>query len=211
MTHLLLGSIGVLAETSEMQRDCFNAAFQEAGLDWHWSREVYAELLKTSGGRDRIARFAAERGENVDADAVHRRKSELFQQKLKEGLPLRDGVADALDRVKAKGGSVAFVTSTSPDNVDAILSATGLTRGDFDVVIDAESTDASKPDPAPYHRALEDLRIAPKDAFAVEDNPDGFAAARSAGLPTIAFPGVLHEASDFDGAIATQSTLSIPD
>ena len=37
MRALLLGSIGVLAETSELQRRAYNTAFVAHGVDWHWN------------------------------------------------------------------------------------------------------------------------------------------------------------------------------
>ena len=46
---------GTLADT---ERDghlvAFNRAFADAGLDWNWSVETYGELLKVTGGKERI-------------------------------------------------------------------------------------------------------------------------------------------------------------
>ena len=42
---LLFGSIGTIIETSELQRESFNEAFKEAGLDWYWDQEDYRLLL----------------------------------------------------------------------------------------------------------------------------------------------------------------------
>src|SRR5579875_2388832 len=67
MTAVLFGSIGTLADTSELQREAFNEAFREHGLDWNWSRDEYRELLRDSGGAKRIAAYAQERGDTVDA------------------------------------------------------------------------------------------------------------------------------------------------
>ncbi len=53
MSAVLFGSIGTLAETSEIQRGAFNQAFRANGLDWHWERDEYVALLERSGGRDR--------------------------------------------------------------------------------------------------------------------------------------------------------------
>ena len=36
MKSILFGSIGVLVESSEIQRKAFNEAFKEFGLDWYW-------------------------------------------------------------------------------------------------------------------------------------------------------------------------------
>ena len=38
MTAILFGSISTLADTSEIQRDSFNQAFAEHGLDWTWDQ-----------------------------------------------------------------------------------------------------------------------------------------------------------------------------
>ena len=55
---LFFGSIGTIIETSELQRESFNEAFKEAGLDWYWDQEDYRLLLKQSGGTKRIEDFA---------------------------------------------------------------------------------------------------------------------------------------------------------
>ena len=65
----------LVVDTSELQRDAFNRAFEQHGLAWRWEREEYAALLAGNGGADRIADYAAERGEDVDVAAVHATKS----------------------------------------------------------------------------------------------------------------------------------------
>ena len=101
MDVLLLGSIGVLAETSDLQRAAYNDAFASHGVPWHWSREAYAGLLSQSGGLKRLQREARRLGQSIDAEAVHAEKSKLFQQRLAEGLPLRPGVAEAMQHCPA--------------------------------------------------------------------------------------------------------------
>ena len=64
---ILFGSIGTLIETSELQRNAFNQAFSENGLDWNWNPAQYQDLLKKSGGRQRIEDFAAREGIEVDS------------------------------------------------------------------------------------------------------------------------------------------------
>ena len=43
---------GTLAETEEAHREAFNDTFEAVGLRWHWSREDYSWLLRTTGGKD---------------------------------------------------------------------------------------------------------------------------------------------------------------
>ena len=48
---------GTLADTEEAHRQAFNVAFAEHGLPWNWNRRLYADLLKTAGGKERIRFF----------------------------------------------------------------------------------------------------------------------------------------------------------
>ncbi|NBB98228.1 MAG: HAD-IA family hydrolase [Alphaproteobacteria bacterium] len=209
MKALIFGSIGTLAETSHLQRKAFNDAFAAHGLNWNWDEDTYATLLRRAGGRDRIARFAQAQGETVDAASLHKLKSRLFQQALARGVSLRPGVAETLALARARGWRLALATSTSAANVDAVLSATGLTRADFATVLDATHALPAKPAPDVFHAALAALDLQAQDALAIEDNPDGFHAARAAGLACLAVPGALHATADFSGAYARQTTLDL--
>ena len=61
-TALIFGSIGTVMETSDVQRRAYNQALKEAGLNWDWTREIYAELLNQSGGQERLAMLASATG-----------------------------------------------------------------------------------------------------------------------------------------------------
>jgi phosphoglycolate phosphatase-like HAD superfamily hydrolase len=63
MSAILFGSIGTIADTSELQRQAFNQAFKAHGLDWCWDREEYLTLLEKSGGQKRIADYAGSTGQ----------------------------------------------------------------------------------------------------------------------------------------------------
>ena len=71
---ILFGSIGTLIETSDLQRESFNEAFKEAGLDWYWDQEDYKLLLKQSGGTKRIEDFAEKNNTTVEAKKLEREK-----------------------------------------------------------------------------------------------------------------------------------------
>lgn len=191
MTALLFGSISTLADTSELQREAFNRAFADHGLDWSWDREEYAAMLDRSGGAARIAAYAGERGEQVDADAVHATKSERFRQSLAEGgVTPRAGVVDAVHDARRDGLKVGLVTTTSRANIDALLAALApsLSADDFDVVVDRSEVGRPKPDPEAYSVALRRLGEDATHAVAVEDNVEGATAATAAGLTCVAFP-----------------------
>jgi len=205
MTAILFGSIGTIVDTSELQRTSFNQAFAEHGLAWSWSRDVYTEMLSTSGGASRIAAFAESRGEEVDAAAVLASKSTIFQTAM-DGADLiaRPGVAETIRRARGDGVKVGLVTTTSHDNVNSMIGAVdNLDLGDFDVVLSRSDVDLPKPDAEAYIVAMGRLELSPSDCIAIEDNVDGVTSAIEAGLVCIAFPNQNTVDHDFTNAVLT--------
>lgn len=203
MPAILFGSISTVADTSELQRKAFNEAFAEHGLDWRWDRDDYIATLDKSGGAARVAAYADEVGATVDAAAVHATKSRIFRESLASGsVAPRPGVVETVRDAKGAGTQVGLVTTTSPDNVAALLAALSPELGpdSFDVVISLADVDRPKPDGAAYVLAVQRLDEKPGDCVAVEDNPDGAQAAAAAGVPCVAFPNENTAGLDFAAA-----------
>lgn len=162
-------------------------------------------MLGRSGGQDRIAAHAAALGVTVDAAALHAAKSRHFAARLAKGVPLRDGVAQAMDWAAGRGIEMAFASSTAPGIVDGVLAATALDRRRFAVVLDARDVARSKPATGIDHVALERLGLAPHHALAVEDDRKGLAA----DLSCITFPGALHDPAAFAGRLQCRHGLAL--
>ena len=192
MSAIFFGSIGTIADTSELQRQAFNQAFKAHGLDWCWNREEYLTMLEKSGGQKRIADYADSTGQTVDAEAIHRSKSEFFQKSLaKSQVPPRSGVVETIQGARNKGLKLAWVTTTSQKNISLLMEALhpNIQTTDFDLIMDASSVEHPKPDKAAYTFAIEKLGEKSDDCIAIEDNLDGVEAAIAAGLNCVAFPG----------------------
>ncbi|MCH2221094.1 MAG: HAD family hydrolase, partial [Dechloromonas sp.] len=124
---------GTLAETErDGHRPAFNAAFAECGLDWHWDEVLYGELLAITGGKERMRHYAERYAPDIaarpDLDAlikqVHAAKTAHYVRLVGEGrLPLRPGVAELIAEARAAGIRLAIATTTSPENVTALLDA----------------------------------------------------------------------------------------
>lgn len=203
MTAILFGSISTLADTSELQRRAFNEAFEAHELGWTWSREDYASMLDTSGGASRIADYAAERDQQVDSAAVHSTKSTIFRSLLaSEGIEPRPGVLDTVSSAREHGLRLGLVTTTSSENVSALLDAfESLSAGSFDVVVDSTSVDKAKPDPASYLFAVDSLGEDVNNCVAIEDNIGGLASASAASIRCVAFPNSNTVGGDFSSAV----------
>ena len=191
MSAILFGSISTVADTSELQRWAFNQAFAAHGLDWHWDQGRYRTMLSVSGGQARIQQFARDLDQTVDAEAIHKTKSEIFQAELASAdLTPRDGVVATITGARATGWKVGLVTTTSRENILAMLGSLSpdIQVADFDVIVDASHVTRPKPDKAAYVFALHSLQEAAVDCVAIEDNIDGVQAAEAAGVTCVAFP-----------------------
>jgi len=215
MKALLLGSIGVVCDTSDLQRQAYNTAFTEAGLDWHWNTSLYKKILEIPGGTKRLARYAKDVASNdVDVESIHKRKTELYAQMLEESQqPLRSGVIRLVKAAQSKGIKVGWITSTEFSNLEAILrrSAGQLSEADFDIITHRETVEKSKPHPAPYLSALKHLRIEACQAIAVEDTEACMHSAIGAGIPCVVTPHELSINQNFDEALSVVSGLGDTD
>jgi len=208
---ILFGSIGTLVETSELQRRAFNQAFSEAGLDWTWNPDEYKIMLKKSGGRNRINEYATDRGIKVNAHELHLKKTEIFDNMMKEeGISLRPGVANLIGYAIDNNVHLAFVTSTSDANVDAIFMALNgqLNRNDFNFIGNDKMVSKPKPDSEIYLKALSNLKLNAKDCLAIEDTEVSMRSAINANIKCIAFPGALALDNDFSDAFYITDDLS---
>lgn len=201
-TTLMLGSIGVVMETSDIQRRAYNQALQEAGLNWVWTSEVYTELLNQSGGQERLAMLAAATSTDLSPqqiEAIHSRKTELACNELLRNKPaLRPGVGELIKWIQARGMRLAFVTTTYQPNIDAIFRSAGdaLLQTDFAYIGARGHVTRGKPSPEAYLNALRHLHIEPHQALAIEDTAASVMAAKRAGLQVVATPGQLSAGQD---------------
>lgn len=202
---------GTLAETEELHRRAFNETFREAGLDWHWDQPRYKELLKVTGGKERILAHASSIGiTDLDPMPLHLRKTALYNQHLSEGaLALREGVEDLIHHARRKNLRLAIATTTSRANVETLIRVTlgGSMHDWFEAVCTGEDVARKKPDPEVYRLALERLSLTASEAIAFEDTRNGVLAARGAGLDVVVTPSIYSEGEDFSGAVAIIETL----
>ena len=198
---------GTLAETEELHRLAFNDCFAEAGLGWHWSRTDYHRLLKTTGGKERIARYVTEirkDPESFDIAALHAEKTRLYTRLMaKGGLSLRQGIADLIKDARLNGLTVAIATTTSRPNVEALaLACFGRpAEAVFDVLACGDEVAAKKPAPDVYALALERMGLSAKDCVALEDSRNGLNSSRAAGIACIVSPSAYTAEEDFSGAL----------
>jgi HAD superfamily hydrolase (TIGR01509 family) len=207
---------GTLAETEELHRQAFNHAFARHGLDWQWDRAVYKDLLRVTGGKERIRahherlRIAAPLSD-VDIAELHRIKTAHYAELVETGCcPLRPGMTDLLITAKARGQRLAIATTTSHGNIDALLSR-ALGKGwaaDFDAIVAGDDVPHKKPAPDVYVETLARLKLNASDCVAIEDSANGLTAASRANIPVLITRSMFFRDDDFSQARVVLDDLS---
>ena len=208
---------GTLAETEEGHRRAFNAAFAEARLDWVWDVDLYRDLYRVTGGKERMRRYADMRGVSAaelsdgGIAKLHERKNAHYAELVRAGqCPLRPGVEGLIRTSRARGLRLAISTTTSRVNVVELVEATlrpdGLAL--FEAVVSGEDVAAKKPAPDAYLRVLGALALRPDECLAFEDSHNGLRSAIAAGLTTIVTPSLYTRHETFQGAAMVLPDLS---
>ena len=200
---LLFGSIGTIVETSEIQRRSFNSAFKISGLKWNWTKEIYKNLLNKSGGKERILRYAKQTKSNINSKNIIKLKTKIFNRNLKKNeLKPRTGVKEIIKYCKQQEIKLAFVSSTSKNNLNSIFFCLrdSLNKKDFDFIGNSKLVKKLKPSAEIYKLALKELKLKPKECIAIEDTQVSLNSAVKAKLKCFIFPGNFHRSKKFNGA-----------
>ena len=215
---LLFDVDGTLADTErDGHRVAFNKAFQEAGLDWDWTVDLYAKLLAVTGGKERIryhiehylegdapAGTDTEAGLQAFAANLHQRKTHFYLEMLKNGeIPLRVGAERLIKQARDAGYRLAIATTTTPANVTYLLSST---LGEesiewFDVIAAGDIVPAKKPAPDIYLYAMEQMGVSADECMAFEDSDNGIKSSTAAGLKTLVTVNGYTKDQDFSQAV----------
>jgi HAD superfamily hydrolase (TIGR01509 family) len=213
---------GTLADTEELHRQAFNEAFFACGVDWRWGPALYADLLQITGGKERISEYisrrqmpAAERGRLLRLiPQMHATKTRIYRELVALGhLRPRAGVVRLMKEARAAGLKLAIASTTSPENVESLLSSSfgrDASRW-FSAIATGDVVPKKKPAPDIYNLALEKLAIEPERAIAFEDSAIGVRSAKAAGLFTVATPSLWTIGQDFTSADLVLTSLADPD
>ena len=127
---------GTLADAErDGHRVAFNAVFAERGLDWCWDEATYSDLLQVAGGVERMVHYAREHRGLTQPEGelhtllhpLHVSKTRHYVQRVATGaVQLRPGVARLIAQARAEGLQLAIATTTTRDNVIALLQATSV-------------------------------------------------------------------------------------
>lgn len=189
---------GVVLDSETPEFESHRRIFERCGValtpdEWCDQIGIYTE-----GHEQRWFLQLCERSARApDLDAYDAEKRRLFQA-LVPPEPMR-GVRELLEVLRDADVPTA-IASTSPARwVVPAAERIGVTRL-FATIVSGDDVARRKPAPDVYLEAARRLGADPSRSVAIEDSAPGIAAARAAGMRTIAIPHWLTEQHDLSGA-----------
>jgi putative hydrolase of the HAD superfamily len=152
----------------------------------------------TEGHDERWFRELCARSANApDHDAYHAEKRRIFDEVVPDA-PMR-GIRELLGQLAVAGVPAAIASSSPASWVVRMMERLGL-RPLVGAIVSGDDVVRRKPAPDVYLEAARRLGADPARSIAVEDSGPGIAAARAAGMKTIAIPHWLTHGHDLVAA-----------
>ena len=191
MKSILFGSIGVLTESSEIQRRAFNEAFKEFGLDWYWNVANYIKMLQKPGGLNRIADFSNYKLNKNDIKKIYDLKVKHFKLLSKNKLKPRKGILEVIDFGLKNHIKIGFITTTNKSTLDLITDNLSeyIDFSKFDLITSDDNVSNRKPHPDIYNYALEKLNLDRLNSISIENTIESCNSSIRADLYTLLYPG----------------------
>ncbi len=117
------------------------------------------------------------------------RRQELFLEALRKETPIFDGLRQLLHELQPKY-KLALASGSTRSVVEGVMTG-GQLEPFFPVRISCDEVIHGKPDPEPFLKAADGLRVTPDHCVVVEDSTAGVEAAHRAGMTVIAITNSL--------------------
>lgn len=148
--------------------------------------------LRADAVKEKVSHALAGR---VDYAAFHDDWGRRVATSFARGIPLKAGVVELLEILKAQRIPCAVATSTRTDSAEAHLQKAGL-RSYFAAVIGGDQVVKGKPSPDIYHKAAAVLTVETSSCAAFEDSDPGTLAAIASGAVVVQVPDVNPPSAD---------------
>jgi len=178
---------GIIVDSEPMHYRAFNAILEPLGKGFSWKE--YCSVYIGYDDRDVFREAFKAHGQKTSARDIRQMiagKAEVFQELVNDGeaRPL-PGAIELIESIPVRL-PIALCSGAFRQDIDPIIGNLGIANA-FSVIVTAEDTRKSKPDPAPYRLTCEKLGLKdPATAIAIEDTPLGIVSAKGAGLKVLA-------------------------
>ncbi|CAM4368010.1 HAD family hydrolase [Paenibacillus typhae] len=196
---------GTIIDTETAWFTAFSEAYEEHGVEL--TLEKYSTCIGTSlNSFNPYEYLITDLKLDIDRDKF-RTDVQLRHSKLMELEEMRPGIQHYLDSAKDAGLRMGLASSSSMEWVGRYLDQLGISDY-FECIRTSDHVKNVKPDPELYNQTLSYLNIAPEEAVAIEDSPNGAKAAAAAGMNCVIIPNAITSFLEFDDTSSKIECLS---
>ena len=215
MKVLIFDVDGTLADTEKLGHlSACNDAIRQLNLGFQWSWEEYVEMVRTLPGNiNRFIKYLQEKNfppNEIDelAQKFGPLKVKLYNEKYLPLLELRPGVEKIIQQAIEKDIRLCIVSSSHEDQIKSLVDnlLTPYAKK-FERIFGKETGKKVDEDGILYQICLNEMKITPTEALAIEDAHDGASAAMRTGIPTAVFYNDYTKGSDFSGAVLVDESI----
>lgn len=169
---------GTLVDTFEANLRAYQKAYQSVGLD------ITSEKYKECFGY-RFERLMTATGvfDEATANKIKEAKKEFYPQYFSYLKP-NHALIELITSFRAMGGKTAIASTARKENLMNVVNYLGL-ADKFDLIYAGMDVKQGKPSPEIYLKAMEALKVNPKEVLIFEDSTVGIEAAKASGASYI--------------------------
>ena len=198
---------GLMFDTEDMIRRTWDVVGPRMGYG-----KMGHHIFNTLGmnAAKRRSYFAGALGEDFPYDEFtvqYRKECEDYLDEY--GVPIKEGLFELLDYLKANDIPMAVATGSSEFFAKEKLTKAGCIDY-FQTIICGNMITHSKPDPEIYQKTCAEIGVACEESLALEDSPYGLLAAVAAGMYAIMVPDLIKDAGEVERKI-TAKLSSLPE
>ncbi len=191
---------GVLLDTERLGRKVLASECAKRG--YTLTNEFYASIMGTTADVSRQM-ILKEMGETFPYQEVMiSRRQRFYETACHGGLPLKMGLKECVEGLKARGLRLALATSTARSTVEAYLEHIPALQNVFDAMVCGEEAGKGKPAPDIYLEAARRLDLEIGECIGVEDSLNGLRSLKAANCVSVMIPDLMPCDERFDGLVS---------
>lgn len=179
---------GLMIDSERVTYVVYDEVMRKMGYDY--SLEFYKLSLGHAKAQE-MQLYHEVYGDDFPEDEFWEKSHEILDAKLFANVPLKPGIIELLQYLKANHYKTMVATSSERERVDIILKNGGLDSY-FDDVICGNEVSNSKPDPEIFLTACKKLNVDTSEAIVLEDSEHGIMAAYNANIDCICIPDMKY-------------------
>jgi HAD superfamily hydrolase (TIGR01509 family) len=195
---------GLILDTEEPVYRSWLEVYQAHGEELPFERWVQIVGSTTTGFHPQY-HLEERLGRPLPKEVLDRRIGRRTEMILAQAM--LPGVVQHLDAARELGLSLGVASSSGHEWVEGHLARLGILDR-FACVRCREDVEHAKPEPDLYIAVLDCLGVSASEAIAIEDSPNGVAAAKRAGMKCVAIPNSITARLDLTQADITLHSLA---